>query len=251
MKEYTQCRKCNKYTIPKNKPPLPKGFYYQEISKQNCTYIIAKECECHKRWYSEKELYLKFKKSGFQLNLFNYNISTYLGERSKPNIERLQKYLSKINDKEVQSSFLYFYGKPGTQKTSVATYIGKQIILKDIPCKYLQMNDLILNLHKANSDENIKEEIDELEKTNILIIDEAFPNRSQWGGYFENFIKTRIVDGKGIIFISNTPIDMISQYSYGDNVQDLIKRELIRRDSLFIFEDHWESNMNKIPEVLF
>jgi len=256
MEQYRQCRKCVNKSIPPNKPPLPKGYYYKRLERDfnfvntSSAYWLAEECECHKKWSKNKELLKKFEKSGFQSNLFDYKITSYLGNKSDKNIVRLTRYWDRIKEPEIKASFLYFYGKPGTQKTTVATYVGKKILEAGLSCKYIQMNDLVLKLHKANTDQGIKEEIEYLENSHIIIIDEAFTNRSQWGGYFENFIKTRIIKGKGIIFISNTPINMISQY-YGDNIQDLIEREILKRNSLFIFEDHWASLIGEIPEDLF
>jgi DNA replication protein DnaC len=245
MKNFTPCVRCQK------KPGPQPGYYYSKIIKNNHEYRIVKECNCHKIWSKKHTLYKNYINSGFQKNDFEYDISTYLGEKSKGNLIRLQNYLKNLSDSRVISSLLYFFGKNGTQKSTVAAWIGKSILELGYTCTYVIMNDLILNLHKSNMDEEIRENIQINRDCDVIIIDEAFTQKAQWGGYFDNFIKDRINKGKGIIFVSNINPNYILNNGYDNSVQDLINREILKRDSLFIFEDSYEDNKYAIPNILF
>jgi DNA replication protein DnaC len=244
-KDFIPCRKC------KGKNGLPDGYYYTNIERNNHQYKVVHECDHHKQYILEKELYTRFIKSGFQSDLFEYDISTYLGTKSIDNINRLTKYLMIISTPEVLSSMLYFYGPPGAQKSTVANWVGKCILASSHSCKYILMNQLILMLHKSNIDEEVKEKLSEYEECDIIIIDESFTQKSQWGGYFDNFIKDRINNGKGVIFISNHPPSMISTNGFSKNIQDLVERELLKRNSMFVFEDIYFNTQGAIPKVLF
>jgi DNA replication protein DnaC len=239
MEKFIPCRRCHK-------PPLPDGYFYELKNNQK----VIKECPHHIEWSKKNELFKKFKKSGFQEDLFDYDISSYMGDKSSKNIQRLQKYVSLIDDSKVRSSILYLYGNPGTQKTTVSNFLGKNILQK-YKCNYILMSNLILNLHKSNIDQEIKDKIDILSESDVIIIDESFTQRSQWGGYLENFLKERINNQKGIIFISNIAPMTISTNGYPKSIQNLVERELLKRDSLFVFEDSYADNLGKIPEVLF
>jgi DNA replication protein DnaC len=245
MKEFKPCHRC------KSRNGLPNGFYYKTTIQNNIEYKLVKECDCHKKWSKEKELYLKFIKSGFQENFYNYDIKSYLGTNSISNIKRFQKYIEGISNPDIRSSILYFYGINGTQKSTIANWIGKQIIQSNYDCKYILMNPLIKLLHSANMDEEKREELRKYEECDIIILDEAFTQKSQWGGYLDNFIKERIINRKGIIFISNYAPAMITEHGFDKSIRDLVEREILKRNSLFIFEDSYIANKDKIPDILF
>jgi len=260
---FIQCRKC-KSKQSKSSPP---GYYKDITIKNGIEYSGIKECECHEKWRLNEENYSAFINAGFNGTYFN-SADTYEGTKSAGNILRLKQYIYCFIscNKPVQSSILYFYGKNGTQKTVTAHWIGSELIKKKFDEKYMafdvryiSMKELIDNLWKRERDEQIAAKIDHLvNRCSLLIIDESFDKEKVhvWESgkqlaYIDDFIRTRINNSLGIIFISNKHPNEIKKEGFSVSLQDLIQRELQKRDSLFTFEDNYQDSISTPPEVLF
>jgi DNA replication protein DnaC len=251
MDKFSCNKRCPKRKDCMGKESPPEGYYYTTITSNDRKYKVVKECEERTFWNKKRDTYTRYIKGGFQADLFDYDVASYLGNKSAGNIPRLEKYLSLLDKKEVRSSILYFRGNPGTQKTTVATWLGREILFRGFSCKYIFMNKLILMLHKSNIDEEIRDALQPYIDCDILILDEAFTSKSQWGGYIDNFLKDKINKGQGIIFVSNYAPMMIKENGYGENIKDLVEREIIKRDSLFHWEDKFTANIGAVPGRLF
>jgi len=256
FKQFIPCRKCK---ATKN---IPEGFYRDVETKNGIEYKIIKECLHHVAWQLNENAYKEFIKSGFNKDYFEINNTEdggdYVGKKSIGNIFRLRNYIEFFNDSKVNSSILYFVGTNGTQKTTTATWIANKLIKNNKSVKYILMKDLLEKLWQENREEDIREYIVELSKCDLLIIDECFDKSKMhiWEsgkqiGYLDNFIRNRININKGIIFISNKYPNQIKSEGFSESLQELIKRELLKRDSLFTFEDNYYDEIGAIPERLF
>ncbi len=248
LEKFIPCRKC------KANGEIPDGYIKTENG--------VKECECHKKWTFNKLVYIKYKQNGFNILDFDKSLDDYVGTKSVNNIQRIRKYLSCFDDDEkkieASSSILYFYGPNGTQKTTVASVIGKSLLSKNISARYVLMKQLIDNLWNSQRDQKAKDLIEKLSNCDVLIIDESFSKDKLhlWAsgnqlGYIDEFIRERVNSAKGIIFISNTDITQIEEQGFSHSIQDLVLRETAKHKSVFIFEDNYMDNIGDIPSDLF
>lgn len=252
--KFIPCRKCKK--TDKN----PEGFYTKTINGQ----LILVECPHHIKWRKEKDLKMKYIKNGFSEENFDYKLSSYLGSKSVKNIDRLRQYIKCFtNDKTKQQakrSIIYLYGPNGTQKTTVASSVGRLLLKNEIHTKYVLMKTLVDLLWDSQRDEDAKAKIDDYLKCDVLVIDESFSKDKihMWQsgaqvGYVDEFLRERINLGNGIIFISNTKPGDIETQGFSHSIQDLVCRELKKDDGLMTFEDNYFDNVsvNNIPDRLF
>lgn len=245
--QFKPCRICSAKPTPKNKPPLPKGYFYQTIIKNEIAYTISKECKCHKRWKANNEEFIRFRKNGFDINLFDYEPlqSDFEGNV----IERINTYINKIDDSKVRASVIYLYGDE--DKTAIANYIGRQV-LKKYSCIKIQLDTLAKLLQRANKEEEeeTRIEVEYLKSCDLLIMDNAFSSKqAPWGGYIHSFFMDKLANGNGLMFVSSTLPEKISTVSYHTvEVQNFICKEIQKRNSLFNIKN---ISNNNIPEVLF
>jgi DNA replication protein DnaC len=241
--EYIQCRKCRK-PIPKNKPPLPKGFYYEEVERTGTKYWVAKECECHRKWERENKIEKSFLKKGFDSSFAKWELeNNYFDNDTQKYITKINNYLTRINDDVVRNSIIYLCGN-STQKTALANYMGRKIIGEGYSCNKISYDALILLLHHANADEEEAERVEQLKDCDVLFIDN-FMNKAQslWGGYILSFLIERISNGKGIVFVSSTkPNYLVNLHTEFKEIQILIMGEIDKKNSLFFIEDNPNCN---------
>ena len=252
MEKFVPCRKCKK----KAGSSLPEGYYLGDNG-------LAVECKHHIVWKKAAELERKMLKRGFSKDALNWTPESYKGTKSRDDFERLLKYASlfstdKVND--AKKCFIYIYGPNGTQKTSVAQGIGKTINESGVDCRYILMKSLIDNLWKSQRDDEIEEEIRELANCDVLILDEAFSKDKIhiWAsgnqlGYIDEFLRERINNGKGCIFISNNLPTEIENQGFSHSLQDLVTREIKKQNALLTFVDNYFDSISEeeIPESLF
>jgi DNA replication protein DnaC len=250
--KYFPCRKCSKLNTSGK---LPEGFFYKIITQNNKTYKVVEECDCHKKWIKEKEIYLKYKKAGFKLSDFDYDITSYLGNKSKDNIHRITNYINNLS--KTKSSILYCWGIYNSQKTTIINWIGHQILSQGYSTYYILFNELLKNLWDGQRKEEYSELVENYKNCDILIIDEAFDKEkaSVWASghqiaLVDELIRNRINSNKGIIFCTNVnPID-ISKNIHSEAIQNIIFRETKKNNSILEFLDCLDS-INNIPENLF
>ena len=256
IKPFIPCRKC------KQKGSIPDGYYSETVVENGHPYKVVKECEHHKSWRAEADVYYSYIRNGFQEKDFNYSIKDYIGNKSINNINRFRNYIDQLNNIEVRSSILYWHGIPGTQKTTVAQWLGKEIIKAGYSCSYFYMKKLIDFLFKAPNDEEIMNWAKKYINDDIVIIDEAFSKNkisSLWGeskyniGNLGEFIRNKISDGKGIVFISNESPKELLDLGFDQPIMDIIIRETYKRNSIFEFKDNYIDTVNEIniPKDLF
>jgi hypothetical protein len=247
---FIPCRTCAKKDGPGT------GYYYVKLEER--TYV--QECSCHKRWREGRELSRKFEKA----NIWNTSIEydpekDYKGLKSLEDVNALKKYVELFRPR-FSDKMIYVYGPNGTQKTTLAMWVGRQLLQRGHSVLYTLMETLSVSLSpdfKAEDDSRerfIQRALD----VDLLIIDEAF-DRSKFtlykSGYqipfLDRFFRERFDIGKrAIMFISNKRSDSLSAQGFGDSLQSLIMRNTC--SSTLTFEDVYIQNANTIdPKGIF
>lgn len=256
MKKFIQCRNCPYKT---NGGPQP-GYYYSTYEGSQ----VVIECDCHKRWASELKLEAKLLNS--EVNA-DFSFDNYCGDKSKDSVDCLKK-VAENPEKFIYKKMIYMYGPNGTQKTSMAQALGKELIIKGYTVQYTLMQKLITNLVNDFSDSSsIKEKkeyfINKCMDCDFLIIDEAFDlskvtiyASGYQLPYLDSFIRNRFdINKKSIIFISNKRPNEIAKLppprpneptkeGFGISLQSLVERNT--KQSLLEFYDVWVDNVNII-----
>jgi DNA replication protein DnaC len=252
MKKFVPCEKCKKLN---SSGLLPEGFFYKRVVQHNKTFKVVKECECHKQWIKEREIYSKYIKAGLKKSDFEYDINSYLGNKSKENINRIIKYIE--NFSQTKSSLLYCWGPYNSQKTTIMYWIGHQALSQGYSVNYVLFNELLKNLWDSQRKEELSELVENYKNCDLLIIDEAFDSKkaSVWSSdhqiaLVDELIRNRINSGKGIIFCTNVNPKDISKNIHSEAIQNIIFRETKKNDSILEFNDCLNS-INTIPEKLF
>lgn len=265
MIKFVQCRNC----LGKNGNVAKPGYISHFITATDGITQVEtiEECDCHKKWRKQVELESKANRAGLNPKWIDFKESDYVGNKSLANFHRLQKYakvfLSPENEnikKIIESNCLYIYGPNGTQKTTVANWLGYKFLKNGRKVKYVLMNDLTKMLQKADRDEELQEKIEKLLEVDCLIIDEAFMKERMTiyaSGYqlafLDSFLRNRIQGkNRGIIFISNIPANEIDEKLFGKGIKDLVIRNVELCKGELLFEDNFIENKSEIDiESLF
>jgi len=245
MDKFISCRSC------KDKSPI-KGYILTKVGEHD----ILVECNCHKEWRLRKELIYKADTSNIWSSdsSLDYSSDKYVGQISKENVNKLIKYIDRYDNEIVRSSVLYLWGPNGTQKTTLAHWIGLSLLKKNYTVKYITMQMLVKLLHDFEGREEKDKEVDFLHEVDCLIIDESF-NKDKVTLYksgfqqpfIETFLKERIeTNKKGIIFVSNTNPHEIVKHGFSDSIQNFVIRNTVEKKTELLMEDEYYKNISKI-----
>jgi len=214
------------------------GYIYE-------TEETVKKCNCLLNYQKRQRLRLSLHKANIPHDtIIDYNIRHYIKGQSYDNVKKLKFYvdnfIESFSDKQ-----LYMWGKPGTQKTTLSFWIGKELIKRGCSVYYILMNDLVKDLQREGFEETT--DLSKYYNVDCLIIDRAFVGDQVTlykSGYqipfLDNFLRKRIDQlQKAIIFISNADVDSISINGFGEDIQDLIIRKTKPYGSVFEFKDHY------------
>ena len=234
--KFIPCEKCRN-----NREGLPPGYYWASPNKK-----LAAECECHYKWEIQSQGEKLFKHYGFNEKYWNYNPRSYVGAKSLADKNRLMNYILQFEENpEVRKLLVYMYGPNGTQKTSLANFVGKSLILKGFVVRYILMNNLIKDLQDMEFNEDIKAKVEKLNEADLLIIDEAFDTtkvtvyKSGYQlPYLDSFLRERYdQDRRSTLFISNVTPQDISVDKFGASLQNFMVRTTI--NSFLTFQDEY------------
>jgi len=232
--------------LPKFRPCVKcdNGYIYSTNSFNEPVVTI---CSCLQKYQYQINLLQKLEKANIFPSQFllKYDIDNdYIGPDKQGNIPKLKKFIREFKDTFYDKT-LYIYGKVGTQKTTVANWIAKELIEKGVSVYFTFLNDLIKELQ-----ENTFSELDLEDKyydCDCLIIDRAFGRDKVTiykSGYqipfLDNFLRRRIDQlNKATIIISNDAIENISKNGFNEDIQSLIERKTKPIKSVFLFEDYY------------
>lgn len=247
---FNPCKKCNN------------GYIYTK--KDSFESVI--ECECHKKWLKENQLEKQYKHNGFDMRHFTYSPRQYVGSKSIEDKDRLINYVRQFElNHEVRKLLVYMYGPNGTQKSTLASWVGKSLLAKMFSVRYVLMNDLIKLLMDAEDfNEERKEaaqaKVEKLENTDLIIVDESFDKekvklyRSKFQiSFLDSWVRKRIGSlNKGIIFISNVPLNKIEENGFSHSIQDFVEREVkLKKCYLQFFDNYLANNTTEFNGSLF
>lgn len=266
--DFIACRKC----AGKGIGGKTTGFIYDKATN------ISKECACHIQYREQNSLTERLRRAGVgnESLVLDYDIDKdYVGLRSKPAIEKIKFFLKKFKEKDLRYHhvMLYIYGSNGTQKTTVAKYITKEILstVKDEENKYqksyyratfISMNDLIKQLTMMNNGNDEADQTDLYKRimaSDVLVVDESFDKdkvtiyKSGYQiPYLDSFLRKWMSDStKSIIFISNVAPSEIEKNGYSHSIQDFVERQVLIDKSTFLLEDNYIENMDGVVSDLF
>lgn len=265
MIEYKQCRKCvNKNLSLKSGFPIadPGYIVYQELGPDGKTMVDKlQECECHKAWREKHKLEIAAKMASLSPEWINYDLrKDYVGTQSQYEVGRIIKYVELSTSPTVKNDIknklacavLYLYGTNGTQKTTIANWMGYEFLRAGKSVRYILMNDLIKLLQKADRDEEVQAHLEKLTDVDLLLIDEAFDKekvtiyRSNFQiPFLDSFLRNRMqTKHKGIVFISNVHPTDIEEGGFNHSVMDLVTRNIQPVKGLLEFKDRYADIMS-------
>lgn len=266
MEKFIACRKC----AGKGVRGQSTGYIY------NAELNAVRECECHIRYRTNKEILNRMEKAGIGQDDFilNYNIDTdYVGQQSLDSVAKIKKYIAefKKDNPAYHHAMLYMYGGNGTQKTTIGKFLCKEIVatnknddLKDslYPNHYhavfITMNDLIKQLTILDNDK-MTAATKKINEADVLIIDESFDKEKVTiykSGfqipYLDSFLRKFMTDPtKSIVFISNVGPSQIEENGYSHSIQDYVERNTTIQNSAMTFNDNYVNNVDRFTGSLF
>ncbi|MBD3216509.1 MAG: hypothetical protein GF311_28100 [Candidatus Lokiarchaeota archaeon] len=177
----------------------------------------------------KKKLFCRVKRTSFPVSIVDYEIKDYLGENQ--NIDKLKKYVDNFGNKFKKIHLYLWSNLNGTQKTTVASWIAKELILKDFDCQFVLMDTLLKLLVSFNDNQD---EINKYLRCDFLVLDDSFDSKKVTvyrSGYqipfLDNFLRQRL-EGyqKATCFTSNFSIDSIDESVFGKSICDLVDRNI-------------------------
>ena len=239
MQDFVSCGKCDN------------GYVYNE------NYTKVTRCSCLTKFLYNKILELELKKAHIPLSVMDYSIDNYIGIQSFFEVEKIYSYVHKFKEK-FSSICLYMYGPNGTQKTTLAQWIGRELIKKGISVFYTYMDTLLKKKMKEGweYDSEILMYLRLIESVDCLILDESFDkDKITWYAsdyqmsFLDNFLRNRIErQNKPIIFISNKEISSIKA-NFNNSIYDLIRRNM--KNTVLYFQDSYTLQDDFNPKELW
>lgn len=204
----------------------------------DCTngYIIdngdACKCDCLLEFQKKNRSFIAFKNSNINSFLYDYEIEDYIGRDVAENLEKIKKFINFFEEK-YNNQHLYLYGPNHTQKTTIASYIGKKLIQKKYKVYLVILNDFIRSLTQRDFEaEQHNYAIKKTVEADLLIVDDSFctqKNTVYASGYQIPFLDTFLRDRlegkrKATIFTSNISRENIDENVFGMSIKSLIMR---------------------------
>jgi DNA replication protein DnaC len=196
----------------------------------------------------------KINDANLPLNCKDYDIATYLGPDENNNIKKLKYYIEHFDD-TFKDKLLYIYGDTGTQKTTVASWIGRELLRAKKKVQFIYMRYLLTLLMEESFDNSgkIKGKLENIRSSDVLIIDRSFSKdqvtlfKSNYQiAFLDEFLRMWIEqEQKALIIISNTTLDDIQNHGFPNDIQDFIARNTLQGTALH-FTDSYRSYKDKM-----
>ena len=171
-----RCPYCNKEYVPKTFQWIGTMFFPACDCKEK---LRQKEEARQARVEAIKNLRYRLKDANFPFDTLGKRLKT----RTCENIDTAKEYIKNFKPKTRQG--LYFVGKVGNGKTTLAVCIGKELILKGYKVKFMVFSQAIRVLQSTYGTKNslsFMEQADQFAKYDLLIFDdfgrEAYKDRT-------------------------------------------------------------------------
>lgn len=228
--EFVGCDKCRDTN----------GFIYEIDENGN---QISKKCQCLLEYQQKQYLHLALSRANIPTSVLIYTIDSYIGTQSLSHVPKLKKYVHEFKEK-YYDTHLYIYGPNSTQKTTLAMWIGRELLVQKVSVYYVLMDNMVRALTQEQFEEEFQKLISKINSVDCLIIDEAFDKEKvTWykSGYqltfLDRFLRHRMEsDRKATIFVSNKDVISIRS-NFSTSVFELIQRNTSQTQLQFI--DHY------------
>lgn len=210
---------------------------------------VTRKCECLIEHQKTQWLNHQLHKSNLSRDIKQYDIDSYIGDQSIDSVDKLKKYVHEFSQFYHKIS-LYLYGPNGTQKTTVAKWIGREVLKQHFSVFYVLMDNLVKALVKEGFDDSVEELLQKARDAQLLIIDESFDkskvtlyNSGYQIAFLDRLLRQRLEEtsDRATLFISNNPVGEIKQ-SFGQSIHSLIERNT--QHTQLYFGDHYAKANN-------
>lgn len=193
--------------------------------------------------------------SNIPLHSVDLTLDDYVGN-DREKIGKMKKYLSDFEEK-FKNIHLYFWSQENsTQKTTMASVLGKELLMKGHKVQFVLMGRLINLLSGERYEDGVSEELEPIRQADFLIIDDSFDKKKATiykSGYqipfLDEFLRTRLeIEKRATCFTSNVPIDSIDEDVFGVSIKKLMRRAIL---DPFFFESSYELRNDFSPEDLW
>lgn len=162
----------------------------------------------------------QLEESGLPRAFWHFQADTYVGSREA--LECVLNYLRKFDNARNRSLGLFIRGETETQKTFLASYVIRALLLRGLDAAYVSMPDLVDQILSRNLDLKAF-----LTKPDLLVIDNVNkPGNSFWATAVERCLMHRKDDGKPTIIVTQLMkkggVDEFAQ-QYGETSLRLIE----------------------------
>lgn len=150
-------------------------------------------------------------------------------------VDKLKSYVLRFDEK-FRHIHLYFWSpRNGTQKTTTASILAKELALSGHRVEFILMSDLSKLLTKEGFEDDANEEINKYLNTDFLIIDDAFDSKKVTvykSGYqipfIDTFLRKRLeTKRKATCFTSNVSLSDIDEQTFGVSLVKLMERSVL------------------------
>jgi len=231
MKKWIACRACIEESFP--------GYKKQMLDGREVLY----ECDCHKTWREARDIELLLKEASLSYSdfmLYYHPDKDYIG--NKEIAKKVSNLVSSFIKEEI-SHIAYFYGKQGTQKTTVAQWVGSQLVRAGKHVFYISMQKFLEETIGFDDKKVLRKSF--FETVPVLIIDDSFSisrvslfkNSNYQLAPLNIFFRERLSSNKPLhtIIVSDTEIKDLKLSGFGKDIEQL----LFSRSSVLTFPDEY------------
>lgn len=216
---------------------------------------VLKETEEWRDLKKRKHTEVLLKRSGIPYHALELTLDDYVGKDIEK-IEKMKMYIKDFKDR-YRYVHLYFWSlENSTQKTTMASVLGKELLTAGFSVQFTLMSSLIKLLSEERFEPKHEAILNPIRKADFLIIDDSFDRKKATiykSGYqipfLDEFLRTRLeIEKKATCFTSNIPIDSIDTEVFGTSLKRLLERSII---DPFHFESSYELRNDFKPEDLW
>ena len=213
-----------------------KQFIFTTDDYNNEIAILNPEWEKQQR---QKRYDIYLQKSKIPNFYHNINWDNYQGDKSCDSYRKIKHYADNIEDPKFNHVNLFLYGIHGSQKSAIACNVAKTALSKGLKSRFILAGSLIDKLMKCqgfNAPVDIVQEIQDIKKNDLLIIDDIFDTQKglYWKGdgnsliltEWDTFLRDIISEGVKIVCTCNYSPSIIKQH-FGESIHQLIDRNFV------------------------
>jgi DNA replication protein DnaC len=200
------------------------------MTENENVFILSEEIK-NKIDYSK--LQCKIKINGLPRNVVSYSIDSYVGF-SGVDI-KCKKYAEKFSEFLNHNTSLYLWSKQNcTQKTTLAAWVAKEILLQGFQVFFITLGDLLVLLSKLDKSPEDLFKLSYIDESSLLVIDDSFDSRKcvvYRSGFqipfLDSFLRSRMeIQRKPVIFTSNIDPHEIDTSIFGQSLVSLVQRNI-------------------------